>query len=270
MGDSGGFDFSSFFGGIIASIVDVINAIISALNFIWVELVAAINFIWNALLTVAKVLVQAAKVVARGFVHLIGDVLQRFKRLFQDFMDLKAKITAWLQPILRIIQRIRAIFNQLVLAPMMRMINLIQQVRKFLVVFRLLGFRWAKRLDNQLAGLEQKIIENTLVLQSWLNFALSILQIAIDPTMIMKRNFLLASLLSALGALKRVVFFGHNRSLSTDEQNTVKQSNALLDKNTQYVHGNAQSGYVFHPFAVDAMHQADAVLAKFHATGSLA
>lgn len=272
MGDfGGGFNPGDYFGGAIASIEAAISAIVAALNFIWATLVAVANFIWNALLVVARVLVSAVKVIARGFVHVLSDIVHgRFLHLFQDYLDLKAKITAWLTPVLRILARIRALFNQFVLAPLLRFINLIQHIRQFLTVFRLLGFKWAKRLDNSLLKLEQKVVTNTLVLQAWINLAISVLDLIVDPSLILRKNFLLASLLSALGVVKRVVFFGHNRSLSTDEKAKQDQANHLLDKHTQLVTGSSKTGFAFNPVVTEMRTGVDAAIADYMQRGTFA
>jgi len=113
MGDfGGGFNSGDFFSGVIASIEGAISAIVAALNYMWKVLVEAINFAWNALLAVAKVLGHAVKLIARGFVHVLSDIVHgRFLHLFQDYLDLKAKLTAWLGPVLRILMRIRQLFQ---------------------------------------------------------------------------------------------------------------------------------------------------------------
>lgn len=270
MGDfGGGFDTGSFFSGILASIVSVVNAIVAALNYMWKVLVEAINYAWNALLAVARVLVNAVKLVARGFVHVLSDIVHgRFLHLFQDYLDLKAKLTAWLGPVLRILMRIRQLFNQFVLAPLLRFINLIQHLRQFLTVFRLLGFKWAKRLDNSLVRIEQKVVTNTLVLQAWVNLAISILDLVIDPSLIFRKNFLLASLLSFLGAVKRVVFFGANRTPTPDEKKQANQDTAALAPQTHLLEHGFGAGAQYYPTVASMLPNMDAAL-HYYAGGAV-
>lgn len=270
MGDFlGGFNPSSFFSGVIASIVAAIDAIVAALNYMWKILVAAINYAWNALLAVAKVVAAGVKLIARGFIHVLNDIVHgRFLHLFKDYLDLKAKITAWLAPVLRVLQRIRQIYQQLVLAPLLRFINLIQHIRQFLVVFRLLGFKWAKRLDNSLTNIEQKVVKNTLVLQAWINLAISVLDLAIDPSLILRKNFLLASLLSFLGAVKRVVFFGANRTPSTDEIKQSRQDTAALAPQTHLLEAGFGEHAQYYPTVASMLPNMDAAL-HYYAGGAV-
>jgi hypothetical protein len=263
------FDPSSFFLGIIDSLIAVINAIISALVFLFNLLVVVVNFLYAALVTIATALVNAVKLIARGFIHVISDIIHgRFLHLFQDYLDLKAKITAWLQPILDFLKKVKALFDKYVLAPLLRTINLIQKIRQFLVIFRILGFKWAAKLDNQLAALEQRLVRNTLVLQSWLNFAISILSLVIDPSLILRRNFLLASLLSFLGAVKRVVFFGWSRSPTPDEAKQMQQSRQLLAPKSQLLVAGVVKNPQYDPAVQTMLDNMDAAVADYKRTGS--
>jgi hypothetical protein len=260
----GGFDAGAFFSGIVDSIVGIINSIIAALVFLFNLLAAAFQFLYSALVAIANAVVTAVKVIARGFIHVLSDIVHgRFLHLFQDYLDLKAKITAWLAPVLRILARIRALFNQFVLAPLLRFINLIQHIRQFLTVFRLLGFKWAKRLDNSLVKLEQKVVTNTLVLQAWVNLAISVLDLIVDPSLIFRKNFLLASLLSFLGAVKRVVFFGANRTPSTDEIKQAHQDNAALAPQTHLLEHGFGAGAQYYPTVASMLPNMDAALAYY-------
>jgi hypothetical protein len=269
MGDTGlfgGFDPNSFFGGVIASIIDAINAIISALVYLWNLLVAVFQFLYNALVAIVNALIKAVQVVVRGFIHFFTTILPNFlKRLYQDYVDLKAKVTAWLAPVLRILMRIRQLFNTYVLAPLLRTINLIQHIRQFLVIFRLLGFKWAARLDNYLTKLEQQLVQNVLVIQAYLNLAISVLDLIIDPSMILRKNFLLASLLSFLGAVKRVFFFGANRTPSTDETATAKQDSGSLSKGSNLLVSGFGSGATYSPTATRMLPCIDSAIKYYEA-----
>lgn len=272
MGDGplgGGFDPGAFFSGVIDSIIGMINAIISALVFLFNLLVAVLQFLYAALVAIANALVSAIKVIARGFVHVLSDIVHgRFLHLFQDYLDLKKKLTDWLAPVLRILQRIKKIFDQFVLAPLLRFINLIQNIRKFLVIFRILGFKWAKKLDATLASWEQRVVRNVLVLQAWINFAIDAVSLIMDPSLIMRKNFLLASLLSFLGAVKRVVFFGANRTPSTDETKQAQQDKHALSQTTHLVQSGFGKTAVYYPTVQNISDTMDGMLANYASKGT--
>lgn len=231
-----GFDPGNFFGGILATLEAVISAIISALIFLYHLLVAVLVFLYNIVVAIAKVLVGAVKLLVRGVQHIISDIIHgRFAHLFQDYLDLKKKLQPYLDKVLHWLRVIKKYFDLYVLQPLLRTIQLIQRLRQFLVVFRLLGFKWAKRLDDLLLKQEQRLVRNTLVLQSYINFAIDIISLIADPSLIMRKNFLLASMLAFLGAVKRVVFFGANRTPTGAETKQAAQDSGSLSKGSKLI-----------------------------------
>jgi hypothetical protein len=273
MGDTGGiggFDPGQFFGGIIDTLVAVINAIIAALVYLFNLLVVVFQFLYAAVVAIANALVSAIKIIAKGFIHVISDIVHgRFLHLFQDYLDLKAKITAWLAPVLRILRRVKAIFDEFVTKPLLRFINMIQKIRQFLTIFRILGFKWAKKLDTALANWERRVVQNVLVLQSWINFAISAVSLIMDPSLIMRKNFLLASLLSFLGAVKRVVFFGANRTPSSDETKQTQQDTRALSQTTHLIQSGSGSTAVYYPTVARMNDTMDQMLANYVSKGTL-
>jgi hypothetical protein len=273
MGDGGffgGFDPGGFFSGIIDTLVEIINAIISALVYLFNLLVAVFQFLYAALVAIANVLVAAVKVIARGFIHVLSDIVHgRFLHLFQDYLDLKKKLTELLAPVLRILHTIKKIFDQYVTAPLLRFINMIQKLRQFLTIFRILGFKWAKKLDTALANWERRVVQNVLVLQAWINFAISAVSLIMDPSLIMRKNFLLASLLSFLGAVKRVVFFGANRTPSSDETKQAQQDKAALSHTTHLIQSGFGSTAVYYPTVQTINDRMNGMLANYASKGTL-
>src|SRR5277367_2322563 len=96
--------------------------------------------------------------------------------------EIRAKITAWLQPLIQMIKFeiawLDAVYNNIIKP----MLNLLQRLRSFLVIFRLMGLGWANTLDQWLASLENRITAAFLqarqdigVLANWVNYI-------IDPT----------------------------------------------------------------------------------------
>jgi hypothetical protein len=259
-----GINLGDFFGAILSSIIAVINAIIGALSALIQILQTVLSAIYSALQAVAAAVWSAIKLIARGFIHVISDIIHgRFLHLLQDYIDLKNKLAELLAPILKILQTIRKYFNQFVLVPLLRYINLIQQIRQFLTIFRLLGFKWAVKLDAYLVKQEQMIVTNTLVLQSWLNFTIDILDLIADPSLILRKNFLLASLLSYLGAIKRIVFFGGSRTQSPAEKAQASQDHAALAPQTHILQVGFGTGAQYYPTAQSLLPGMDAALAYY-------
>jgi hypothetical protein len=271
-GDGGSgfsFDPNVFFGGILDTIIAVINAIISALVYLFNLLVEVFKFLYGAVVAIANVLVRGVKLIARGFIHVIKDIFHgHFIHLYEDYLKLKARLAEILGPVLRILKRIRALYNQFVLKPLLNMIHLIQQLRQFLVIFRILGFKWAAKLDALLAKQEQRLIKNVLVIQAWINFAISVIDLMIDPSLILRKNFLLASLLSYLGAIKRVVFFGANRTQSTDEVKQSQRDRTSLAPKTALLQSGFAETAQYHPTLAGINSTMNGMQAKYAQDGT--
>src|SRR5437667_4322924 len=84
-----------------------------------------------------------------------------------------------MQPLLRWIQMERALLYQLWNTYVKPIMDFIQRLRRALLIFRLLGFKWAKELDAYLVKLENKInraflgaFQNLNILADWINYIL--------------------------------------------------------------------------------------------------
>jgi hypothetical protein len=119
------------------------------------------------------------------------------------------------------------------------MLQLIQSIRRFLGILRLFHVAWAAKLDNSLADLQNRIEVSISIVRGTLNQIINTLAIAFDPTLLLKTNVLGASLLSNLGAVKRIFGFGDGRLLSAAEQTTIDKDHTLYFKSTVDTHVHA-------------------------------
>lgn len=119
-----------------------------------------------------------------------------------------ARIRQFLAPFIQWIQLERQLLYRLWYTYIRPLMNFIQDLRRFLLVFRLLGFKWAKQLDQYLVALENKInaaflgaLQNLNILANWINFIL-------DPFGLFQPVPLLGAIARSLGALIGIVNVG--------------------------------------------------------------
>lgn len=81
------------------------------------------------------------------------------------------------------------------------MYDLLQRLRRALVIFRLLGFKWAQALDARIVKMETNLTSafmavwaNLNLLSNWINYIL-------DPTGIFQPNVWLRSIMQSIGAI---------------------------------------------------------------------
>lgn len=201
-----GFDFGDSGTGNTGFLEAQIATIAAALQYVWSVLVKAFNylfavlqFIWNFLLTVLQDIKKAFfwlwdNVVKAGLTKLVGT-----------FLKVRQWLSNLLAPVIRFIKQLRAwydaYFNQFV-KPVLK---IIRQMRQVLQVFRLLGFKWAARLDADLARIENKIVTAYITLRQYLNIATSWIQLVVDPLGILRRNPLFAAIIRSAPELKNVM-----------------------------------------------------------------
>jgi hypothetical protein len=209
------FDIVSFVNTTVTSVVNYflgwVNFLLAGLN----ALAAALHTIGTGSSAFSNSLFGSiGKFFENFWNHFIKRAILGLLKLWENIRDRLARL---LGPLLRWLQRIRQWFDTHVLPILLRYINLIQRIRRFLVVLRLLHIHWADALDSQLAKIQGKLTAVIEVVRGTLNQIISTLALVMDPSLIIRRNILGASLLSHLGAVKRIVGYGDNRILTADE-----------------------------------------------------
>ncbi len=200
----GGFDFfggvSGFFQRIFdafqAFIVDVINFILRVLSIVVAVLRAVIVFLGKGFAALF-----------RGVKHVISDIVHgRFLHLWEDYLKLKAKIKAWFDKHLRWLLELRRRFDEWFRRTIVPILNLLQRIRRVLAIFRVFHLKFAEKLDALLGRLESKIIRNVLVLRQKVNEISTIINLILDPSLVIRNVPLLRSIWTALDDITRTFF----------------------------------------------------------------
>ncbi len=204
-GDGGsgfGFDPSIFFQGILDTIIAIINAIIAALNFLFSVLVQVFNFLFGAVANTFTFGFEGLGKVWKSLKSIVDDIFKlKLLQLWKDFLTLLHNIKAFLKPLLDLLRKYRHMFDKFVLQGMKRYLNLIQRLRQILVIFKLFHFKWAKKLDAKLVGLETRVTSKVLRLRAEVNKITTIINLILDPELLIRKNVLLVSLARALNDL---------------------------------------------------------------------
>lgn len=188
-----------------------------------------INNLTNNLRSLGSFLSGALKLI-KGFFGALWKFLKRawndyIKKAIQWLGDHVRKLRDWLKrtigPIIKRLQKIKKWYDEHILKQQLRMLKMIQTIRFFLGILRLFHVKWAAKLDQSLADLQNRIVETINVVRGTLNQIINTLAIAFDPTMLITSNVLAASLLGNLGAVKRIFAFGGNRIITASEQLTM-------------------------------------------------
>ncbi len=224
----GGFDF----GNSIPSIGDdQTNALLSVIIAILNGLIAALNFILSVISAIITFMLKAFRVVVRGIRHVISDIVHgRFVHLYHDYLELKAKLRRWVEDHLGWLLKLRKAFDDWYRNVVVPLLNMIQRIRAILAVFRIFHLKFAEKLDALLGRLESKIIKNTLALRGKLNEIVSIIDLVLDPGLLIRQNVLLASATRAIRGLFNALGLGWGRKLTALEDASEKRDRFALTR----------------------------------------
>jgi len=187
-----------------------------------------------------KLILQAFRSLGKFLLHTWQNYVKKAITWLASHVQ---KLRAWLKrtigPIIKRLEKIKKWYDTHILKQQLRMLQMLQSIRRFLGILRLFHVQWAAKLDNTLADLQNRIETSIQIVRGTLNQIINTLAIAFDPTMVITRDLLGASLLSNLGAVKRIFGFGDGRILSASEQATIAHDHALYYKATVDVHVSA-------------------------------
>lgn len=175
-----------FFGALIALIVSAVVAAASAAASAAAVVIPVLVQLWNA---IAWVGLRISELATRfyGFVsnalqtlyaHVLQPLVDAARRFYQRFSDFLDKVFG---PIVRIVERIQEVLNQIwtsVIAPIM---DAIEKVRLGLRLLAELGVPFVAKLENILRRIQQEIFTRFRQVQRIVNTASFWLDLLMDP-----------------------------------------------------------------------------------------
>jgi hypothetical protein len=164
----------------------------------------------------------------RGALHIFKVIWDKvFKRGLLKILELYSKLRGALArvfgPLLRNLRRIRDWLDKVYYPRLLKIINMIQRVRQMLSILRIFNVAWAKRLDERLLRLETKIAEPYLKLRALLNEVATVINLVLDPSLILKRNVFLGSILGHLSHVWGAILSPFGKGLTLEEQLEVEK-----------------------------------------------
>src|SRR5438445_4122502 len=162
-------------------------------------------------------------------------------------------ITAWdilngiLFPVVKFLRRIRAWYFKHIFPIQHAILEVIQRVRVALALLRLLGVKWAAKLDAELKKIEGWVSTSIQDVVGTLNTVQSYLALMLDPAMVLRRDFFGATLFSSLGAVKRAAFFGSNTPLAASDAQDESNDRNLLNPAAPFARTDADGHLVTLP-----------------------
>jgi hypothetical protein len=162
----------------------------TAINTTWNNFVIASAFLYNAVGAITNFLRKLLGIIVGGIAHIIQDILHgHLLTALHDIQKLFHDLHALFKPILDLIDRIMKWYTKHILPIQKAIIEVIQRMRVILELFRLLGAKWAAKLDADLQKIQSIVTTSIVDVVKTLNTLSTIIGLAVDPGMIFRRDF---------------------------------------------------------------------------------
>jgi hypothetical protein len=139
-----------------------------------------------------------------------------------------------LYPVVKFLRRLRAWYFKHIFPIQHAILEVISRVRVVLALLRLLGVKWAAKLDADLKKIAGYVTLSIQDVVATLNTIQSYLSLMLDPTMVLRKDFFAGTLFSSLGALKRATGYGSNTPLSASDAQNEANDKGLLNPATPF------------------------------------
>lgn len=222
---SGGFNFGDSPldpgdpGGIFSGII---QAIYDALVWLFNLVVNVIIFFWNLIVSLANVLVKIFQTVGKFLLNVWNNYIKKGILWLADHIQ---KLRAWLKrvlsPVVKFLQKLKHWYDTHILKQQIRLLQMIQKIRRFLGILRIFHIHIFDKLDNALADIQQRIQQQIAFVRGIFNQIINTLALVLDPVLFIKRGVLGGTMLGNLGAVKRIFGYGDGRIASADEVATL-------------------------------------------------
>ena len=191
----GGFDFGGIFDPILGILGALIQAIIDFLNALVTVLVEVLNFLYAGELGIFGFSFKGLGEIYRGLKNMLDQIFKVWVvSALNKLWSLYQKLTAWVRKLKAFLDRLRRIQQLQLMQALRRYLNLIQRIRRILVVFKLLHIGIAKKLDNFLARLEGRLTTSVFNLIRKQNEIIRWINLVADPRGLLHPGGQLASL----------------------------------------------------------------------------
>jgi hypothetical protein len=147
----------------------------------------------------------------------------------------------------RILTTIRNWYFKHVFPIQKKILQVVSVARVFLSLLRLLGVKWAAKLDADLQKIQSYVTLSIFYVVNTLNTLSSYMALVVDPGMILARPFLAASILSNLDLVKRAGAYGSNNPLSASDATAEANDKNLLNPHAPFASTDAQGNLVTLP-----------------------
>jgi len=214
----GGFDFGGIFDPLLGFLAAIVQAIINFLNALVGALVNVLNFLYSGELGIFDFTRNGDLSIWKALKNIVDDVFKlHVLKALHDLLSLYQALQKWIRKLKAFLDRLRRLQQLYHVQAFKRVINMLQRIRKLLVIFRILHLKFATKLDNWIAGIEGKLISREAEIQRKTNEIIGWINFVADPTKLFRLSPLAQSLYRYLRGLRGVLRIPESRAFTPDE-----------------------------------------------------
>jgi hypothetical protein len=223
-----------------------LSVLTTAVNNTWANLVYTTAFLYNSIGYLTNFIKKFLLILLDGLKHILTDIIHgKLRQILQDLRNMFKALHDLFAPILKFLDSVRAFYYKYIFKWIVMVQDLLSRIRVILTLFRLLGSKWAAKLDADMARIQGYITQATSLFVSTLNQAITWLNIMVDPAGILRRDFFTGTLFSSLTAVKNAALFGNDRMLTASEMQHEVDDKALLTSPTGILTRNADGSVTY-------------------------
>lgn len=148
---------------------------------------------------IGRALRRAVQILWRGYILRIVKLL---RSLLERIRKLVARI---LTPVLKVLRRLNDILDRYYKNVLQPMLITISRMRRGLLLLRVFGVTWAKKVDERLFKMEQKIFGQWLLLKQRVNFHATLINALLTRDGLLQRAMLVRSVFRDIGPIVALI-----------------------------------------------------------------
>jgi hypothetical protein len=229
--------FLDFVNGLFGGLGNLLGQIVQFLVAFVNVVIQGLQFVWNGLITVFKYALKGLQSIGTFFKHLWDGF---FKNIFTGIMKALSKLhqflEAHLRPLINFLKKVRAIVDRIYKQYVKPYLQMLQRVRRWLAVLKLLHIKFADVLDRRIAQTEAQIAHQFLLVRGTLNDILNFVNSVADPRRLSRMVMVsiagrrtAAAVIRAVTGLPLGFFFPHTGKGALPFEKPVTSHAQLLD-----------------------------------------
>lgn len=193
-----------FLDGLLGALGNIGSEILAILVSLFNLIVQVFEFIWQVLEVVGKYIVDGLHSVGKFFEHLWDNFFKGiFTRLLNGIQKLTTFLESKLRPIIKFLMTVRKNLDRIYKTYVAPFLKVIQHIRQFLQVLKLLHVKFAAELDKILGQVQRDVQGVFTQIRGILNTTIDLLNIIADPSKLLRKPTMVLSVRRSINALIR-------------------------------------------------------------------